>query len=58
MKPIRVYQCRGKCCKVQEPSRRFWLVRTPAGREAFPHFRDALHYAGHVAAQLPQEVTA
>jgi hypothetical protein len=50
MRPIRVYQCTGDCCLVRVPSRRFWYVRTPQGRETFSSFRDATFYAGYVAA--------
>lgn len=58
MKPIKVYQCKADCCVVRVPSKRFWYVRTPKGRETFAHFRDAAFYAGYEAAHLPQEVTA
>jgi hypothetical protein len=49
MRPIRVYQCTGDCCLVQVPSKRFWFVRTPQGRETFSSFRDAVFYAGYMA---------
>lgn len=58
MRPIRVYQCKKDCCVVRVPSRRFWYVRTPKGRETFSSFRDAAYYAGWEALRLPQEVTA
>jgi hypothetical protein len=58
MKPIHVYQCKKDCCVVRVPSKRFWFVRTPAGRETFSSFRDATFYAGYVASAIPQEVTA
>jgi hypothetical protein len=58
MKPIKVYQCKGDCCVVRVPSKRFWYVRTPQGRETFSSFRDATFYAGYTATVLPQEVTA
>lgn len=58
MKPIRVYQCKGDCCLVRVPSRRFWYVRTPMGRETFDSFRAATFYAAWEALHLPQEVTA
>jgi hypothetical protein len=49
MRPIRVYQCKQDCCLVQVPSRRFWHVWTPQGRETFSSFRDATFYAGYMA---------
>jgi hypothetical protein len=58
MRPIRVYQCKQDCCVVQVPSRRFWYVRTPKGRQTFSSFRDATFYAGYVADTEPLEVTA
>lgn len=58
IRPIRVYQCKQDCCVVRVPSRRFWYVRTPKGRETFSCFRDASFYAGWEALRLPQEVTA
>jgi hypothetical protein len=58
MKPIRVYQCKRDCCLVRVPSRRFWYVRTPKGRETFSNFRDAVYYAGWEALHLALEVTA
>ena len=58
MKPIKVYQCKQDCCVVRVPSRRFWYVRTPQGRETFSSYRDAAYFAGYAAAALPQEVTA
>ena len=58
MKPIKVYQCKGGCCRRQSPSRRFWYVRTPKGRETFTNFREATYYAGFEALSLPLEVTA
>lgn len=57
MKPIRVYQCKDDCCTVRVPSRRFWYVRTPRGRETFSCFRDAAYYAWFAATEIPQEVT-
>lgn len=58
MKPIRVYQCKQKCCTVRVPNRRFWYVRTPKGRETFSSFRDAVYYAGFEALSMPLEVSA
>jgi hypothetical protein len=58
MKPIKVYQCKADCCVVRVPSKRFWYVRTPQGRETFHNFHYAAVYAGWVADSLPQEVTA
>lgn len=55
---IKVYQCKKPCCTVREPSKRFWYVRTPKGRETFSRFREAIYYAGFEADRLPQEVTA
>ena len=58
MKPIHVYQCKQDCCVVRIPSRRFWYVRTPKGRDTFSSFRDATFYADVMAKSLPLEVTA
>jgi len=58
MKPIHVFQCKQDCCLVQVPSRRFWFVRTPKGRETWSSFESAMAYARYEATQLPQEVTA
>lgn len=58
MKPIHVYQCKQDCCIVRVPSKRFWYVRTPKGRETFTNFRAASFYAGFQATRLPLEVTA
>lgn len=58
MKPIKVYQCKKKCCTVREPSKRFWYVRTPKGRETWSSFHTAIAYAGYEASKLPLEVTA
>ena len=55
---IRVYQCKQPCCAIQPPSRRFWYVRTPRGRETFSSFRDAASFAWYTADNTPQEVTA
>ena len=58
MKPIKVYQCKGDCCVVRVPSKRFWYVRTPKGRETFSNFREATYFAGFTALSLPLEATA
>lgn len=58
VRPIRVYQCKGDCCLAQVPSRRFWFVRTPKGRETWSTFESAMNYARYEATQLPLEVTA
>jgi hypothetical protein len=58
MKPIRVRQCKDDCCLVQVPSRRFWYIDTPMGRETYSNFREAIFYAAWAGAHLPQEVTA
>ncbi|MDQ5860639.1 MAG: hypothetical protein M3536_00040 [Actinomycetota bacterium] len=58
MRPIRVYQCKQDCCLVRVPSKRFWYVRTPTGRETFSSFLSAAFFAFAVAGALPQEVTA
>ncbi|WP_168225707.1 hypothetical protein [Pseudarthrobacter sp. NIBRBAC000502771] len=58
MKPIKVYQCKGDCCDMQKPSKRFWIVETPQGAEVFTRFPEASFYAGHEALSLPHEVTA
>ena len=58
MKPIKVYQCKKKCCAKQIHSRRFWHVRTPKCRETFSHFPMAASYAAYEASRLPLEVTA
>ena len=60
MKPIKVYQCKNKCCTVRPPSRRFWYAAIP-GREApttHLSFRDAIYDAQNMALSLPLEVTA
>lgn len=58
MKPIKVYQCKGDCCVVRVPSKRFWYVESPKGQETWSSFAPAIWSAQHAALQLPHEVTA
>jgi hypothetical protein len=58
MKPIRVYQCKGDCCLVQVPRRRFWYIDAVGVKSSHTSFREAIALAQQIALRLPQEVTA
>ena len=58
MKPIKVYQCKGDCCIVRVPSKRFWYITTPSTKSTHTSFRNAISTAQHLALGLPLEVTA
>lgn len=60
MKPIKVYQCKGDCCVVRVPSKRFWFANVPGREYPTTHtsYLAAIFDAQHAATQLPLEVTA
>jgi hypothetical protein len=55
---IRVFQCQQDCCAVREPSKRFWVVKTPSTTATWTSFEDAIRDAAEFARSIPQEVTA
>ena len=51
---IRIRQCQDDCCLVREPSKRFWLVTTPAGKLTAHSFTTAVFIAdAHIQTGVP-----